>query len=458
MDITILVIIAYLIAMIITGICIKRCKDSSEYSTAKHSLTIAAVTTGLVMTHFGGGFILGGAELGYKYGIYGLVYAVSASLGVLVLGIVLSKRIYKESKKNNIKTIPSFLFFKFKDRKVSFVAALLSILSLTAIASAQLFASIQVFSALGIPTKISCAAITLVVILIATKGMKALTMFGKYNLIIATVGAIAAILLASNSAPIIKNFEFQPMPLGYLAGILFSTVMYTMIGQDFHQKLYSAKSEKVVKNSYIYASIILFLLGFFPVIIGMTGASLFSIQASEAMPKFILFTMPSILKGLFIAAILAALIGSAQSVINAAATQVSEDLFKNIKKYSDKQLGKVASISAAVLSVIAFVIAVFSSSIINNLIIAYTIYTAGMFVPIMAAFYLKKPKRYSKAALLISILGILISLLFELKIIKTGIPSIIPSIIISLAVLLLVILKVSYSKVMTKGKIYKLTA
>lgn len=439
MDITILVIIIYFAAMIIFGILIKKSKNSREFSTAKSTLTIAAVTAGLVMTHFGGGFILGGAELGYNYGMYGLIYAVSAALGVLVLGLFLSKKIHKESKKRKIKTIPSFLFSKFKDKKISFIAAVLSIVSLTAIASAQLFASTVIFSALGIPAKISCAVLTLVVILIATKGMKALTKFGKYNLVIASIGAVAAILLASNSVSAAKTIEFGTIPMNYLLAILIPTLLYTLIGQDFHQKLYSAKSEKVAKWACILAAIVLFLLGFFPVIIGMASANLFSIQASEAMPKFIIFAMPSLFKGLFIAAILAAIIGSAQSVINAASTQVSEDLFKNFKSCSDKKLGKISAISAIFISIIAFAIAIFSSSIIDNLIIAYSIYSAGMFVPIIAAFYLKKAKKYARIIFLASILGILISLLFELGIIKINMPSIIPSIASSLGFLFIAI-------------------
>jgi SSS family solute:Na+ symporter len=144
--------------------------------------------------------------------------------------------------------------------------------------------------------------------------------------------------------------------------------------------------------------------------------------------------MPSLLKGFFIAAILAAVIGSAQSVINAAATQVSEDIFR-FKKLSDRLRGKIAAISAVVISIVAFIITLFSSSIVNNIILAYTFYTASMFVPVLAAFYLKKTWISAKNIFIISLIGLFASAILELGIIKIKIPSIVISVIISSIIL-----------------------
>jgi len=436
MDITIIVVVVYFILMILLGIFINKSRDSSQFSTAKKTLTLGAIIAGLVMTHYGGGFVLGGAELAYNYGYYGLVYGVSTALGVLFLGLFLSKRITKQKK--NIKTVPEFLFGSFKDKKISFMAAaLLSIIALTAIASAQLFAALKIFIVLGFAPRLSLAITALIVALIATKGISALTKSGKYNLIIASIGAITAVILALNvNLPPLTNTSFQVMSLSSLLWILIPTVLYTLIGQDFHQKIYSSKNAKVARNACILSAIILLLLSFFPVLIGIKSKFLFDIAASEAMPRFILFVVPSIFKGLFIAAILAAVIGSAQSVINAAATQVSEDIFKGFGKFSDKKLGKIAFVSAALLTLIAFVITLLSSSIINNIIIAYSLYTAGMFIPIMAGFFLKNKLRFSKTIFISSIVGIVSSLIFELELIKSAIPSIIIGIFFSFMVLI----------------------
>jgi SSS family solute:Na+ symporter len=429
MEITLVVIGIYFIALILFGIFVHKSKNASDFSTAKKSLGALSIASGLVMTHYGGGFILGGAELGYEYGFYGLAYGIAAALGVLFLGLFLAKKISKLN--GTITTVPAFLFRKYHDKKLFYLAAILSIMALVAIASAQLFAAMKIFSALNIPVRISSILITVIVCLIAMKGMVALTKSGQYNLIIASIGAIFAIGLAFKIPATVTNpVVFSSMPISNFLWILIPTVLYTMIGQDFHQKLYSAKSYFAAKTACIFASVILLLLSFFPVIIGMKSKSLFVIAASEAMPKFILYSMPSVFKGLFIAAILAAVIGSAQSVINAAATQVCEDMF-SFKKISDKARGRIGAISAILISIIAFILTLLSSSIVNNIILAYTFYTASMFVPVIAAFTLKKSLLSSKNIFILALIGLFISIVFELGFMKTTIPSIIISVVIT---------------------------
>ena len=425
MNLTIFIIIIYLIIMFLFGFLIKKAKNEEEYSTANQTLGIISVVAGLVMTLFGAGFILGGAELGYKYGWYGLVYGWAAGFGLLLLGLF-SNKIYNEMQVSKIKTIPSLLYNKFKSRKISYMSAILSIVALTAITSAQLFAATRIFTALDISIKGSLVITVVIVMLVASKGINAITKFGKYNLIIASIGALAAILLASKipvSAELVNN-GFQSISMSSLLWLIIPTSLYIVVGQDLHQKLYSSKNKKTIKISCMIAGIILILLSFFPVFIGIKSNSLFAIEPTESVPRFIIYSMPSIFKGLFIAAILAAVIGCAQSVINAASTQVTEDLFKPTGKFSDKQLGKISSLSAVSLSLIAFVIALFSTSIINNLIIAYSIYTAGMFIPVMLAFYAKKPRRIAGSVFVASIFGAITALVFEL-IIKIAVPSIV---------------------------------
>jgi len=438
MDVTLVVVGMYFAALVIFGIFVSKSRASGDFATAKKSLGVIAIAAGLVMTHYGGGFILGGAELAYLYGWYGIAYGLAASLGVLFLGIFLSKKMVLNTR-GKIKTIPTFLMKKFGDKKIFYIATLLSIIALIAIASAQLFAAMKIFSSLSIPIRISSALTMIIVCLIAMKGMSALTKSGKFNLIIASIGAIFAICLAFSFSPNEGLTQsFTKMPIQNFLWILLPTIMYTLIGQDFHQKIYSAKSPQTAKYACILASLILFFLSFFPVIIGMGSRSLFTIEASEAMPQFILYAMPSIIKGFFIAAILAAVIGSAQSVINAAATQISEDIFGQIKMKSKRIKNIIAPMSAITISLIAFVLTLFSSGIVNNIILAYTFYTASMFVPVVAAFTMKKNRIPAKQIFIVAIVGLAISVILESGLIKTSIPSIVISVLISIALFFII--------------------
>jgi SSS family solute:Na+ symporter len=435
MNLMSLIIVLYSVILFGAGIFIKNAKNGKEYTVGKQKINVFGIASALVMTHFGAGFILGGAELGYRYGIYGLVYGLAAAIGLFFLGIF-SKRIYTQAKKEKISTISMFLFKKYKNKKIEILAAVISIIALIGIASAQFFAAIKIFSVLGMNMEISSAITFIIVILIATKGIDAFAKFSKINIAMAAIGAIAAIIFVYNmKIKPLFNVTFETISPSSLLWILLPTMLYTLIGQDLQQKIYSSDSWKNARNASFISSVIIALLSLFPVIIGMQSKALFQIEAYEALPKFIAFAFPSILKGLFIAAILAAVIGSSQSVINAAATQFSEDLIKNPKKHK-----RIHAISALVISSLALILALLSGSIVNNIVLACTIYTAAMFMPISVAFFSKNPRKIFKPVFIISILSIILTLIIETGLINTSIPSIIISVLSSFILLTLYLL------------------
>ncbi|MDP3882324.1 MAG: hypothetical protein Q8Q31_05595 [Nanoarchaeota archaeon] len=428
----------YFIIILSISLLYKKSNNLREFSISNRALLAPAIAAGLVTTHYGGGFILGGAELGYKYGLYGLVYAGSSALGVLLLGIFISKRIFKLNEKKELRTIPALLFHSFKDRKLSNLAAGLSIVSMVIIAAGQLFAVMCLLSAMGLPAVPFTFLVTLVISIITSKGLSAVVRMSKLNISIVSITVFIVFLIAVGSSP---NIESQNHNLVYpsflgLLGLSLPVILYTLIGQDFHQKLFSAKNYQTAKNGSIAAAIILLVAGFFPVYIGMKSSSLFDISPSEAMPYFIISNVPLLFKGFIIAAILTAVIGSAQALISAAASHLAEDFLKPTKRFKDQGIRKYSSTFAFMAPFVALVIALFAKELIGILILAYTLYIAGMFVPVMTSLYLKAPQRINGRMFYISIIGLTTALIFETHLIKSVIHPLIISIMLSVFVLL----------------------
>lgn len=431
MDSILLIILVYFVLMFIIAFRIKRSKDSLDFSKTKGGLGIISLATALFMTHYGGGFILGGAELGYLYGWGGIIYSFSAGLGVILLGLFLSKRIYRENKKRNLETVSQLLEFKFKDKRLAYLASFLSIIALVGIASAQLFAAYKIFSLLNLSPKAFTFLITILIAFFSIKGIKSLVVSGKFNIIITTIGALAAGFIAYELKPILILQQTQSLSLLPLLMILVPTILYTLIGQDFHQKIYASKNPKTTLIATFIAGLLLIVVGLFPVFIGIKSTGFILSSASEALPSFIIYTVPSLFKGLFIAAILAAVIGSAQSVINAASTQLSKDIIEKKYNFAPKRLNLIRSFLAILLIFISLFITLVSSSIINNIILAYTFYTAGMFLPIIIAFFIDKKNKIKNHIFSSVLIGIISATIVEFTVIKNYIPSVIVSILCS---------------------------
>ena len=307
------------------------------------------------------------------------------------------------------------------------------------IAAGQLFAVISLLSAMGVPAVPFTFFVTLVISIITSKGLSAVIRMSKLNISIVSITVFIVFLIAMNSAP---NLEFQnhnfviPSLLGLL-GLSLPVILYTLIGQDFHQKLFSAKNYQTAKNGSIIAAIILLVAGIFPTYIGMKSSSLFNISPSEAMPYFIISHVPLLFKGFIIAAILTAVIGSAQALISAAASHLAEDFLKTSKKFKDQDIRRYSSAFAFTAPFVALIIALFAKELIGILILAYTLYIAGMFVPVMTSLYIRNPDKIKGRMFYVSIIGLVTALIFELHLIKSVIPPLIFSIILSIFVLLI---------------------
>ncbi|MEM4032795.1 MAG: hypothetical protein QXV53_05810, partial [Zestosphaera sp.] len=105
---------------------------------------LAAAT--LAATHYGGGFVLGGASWGATYGLGGFWYGAACGLGLALLGITFAKL----SRALALYTVPELLRMRYRGYSVQAISALLSLLALVGIIGAQVWAAGAVFEAMGL--------------------------------------------------------------------------------------------------------------------------------------------------------------------------------------------------------------------------------------------------------------------------------------------------------------------
>src|SRR5690606_3102853 len=127
---------------------------------------------------------------------------------------------------------------------------------------------------------------------------------------------------------------FSPvgMGVGAMLGIITPVVMYDLIGQDFYQRLFSARSAAVARGSAIGAGLLLLVFAFFPVVGGMSAHVLFPDleNTSSALPTLISEVLPVGIAAVIVAAILAAVMSTADSLLIAGSTHVTNDFYQEI--------------------------------------------------------------------------------------------------------------------------------
>lgn len=403
------IVIIYMVVMLGVGWwCNKKyINGMSDFLLAGRKLGFWLCMFTLAATHFGGGCVIGGGEYGFKFGLSGVWYAASCGIGLLLLGYLTAYKFRNLS----MFTVPDYLEHRYGSKTIRVLSAIISTIALTGLVGACTLAAKTAFSILGIEGNAGFYISAIVFLIYTTTGglwAAALTDF--IQLIIAVLGIIGGAIivlvktggwagliaaLAAKDVAQTTYFSLWGMGSQSIMWIILPTVMYTLIGQDFYQRLFSAKDSLTSKKSAIGAGILLLLVSIPPVIMGMGARALSNIEnGAEAVPWVVQNLMSPIIGGIVLAAILAAVMSSADSLLTGATSHVVKDfwieIFKKDSIKDEKKLLTVARISTVIIGIAAVIIAILIPSLVKVIIWSYTMYTASVFVPVIGGVLWKR--------------------------------------------------------------------
>ena len=167
-----------------------------------------------------------------------------------------------------------------------------------------------------------------------------------------------------------------------------------VVGPDMYSRLFCARDEKVAKKSALSAALITIPVAFIIVLIGMGAKVLFpEIGSEQAMPTVIKEILPIGATGLVVAALLAAVMSSADTCLLTTSTIFSVDIYRRVfPKMSERKTMITTRIGVLVIGGLALLVALELKGIINSLLLAYTVFTSGVVLPVIAGFYKDKLK------------------------------------------------------------------
>jgi len=154
-------------------------------------------------------------------------------------------------------------------------------------------------------------------------------------------------------------------------------------------------------------------LAFAITLIGMSAKVLYpEIPAEGAFPQIIASVLSPGLSGLLLAALVAALMSSADTCLLSQSVILTEDIVKRVHPGLDeRKTVLLARLSLIGLGLVALGLALVMKGVISSLLFAYTIFTCGLVVPVVAGFYKERLKVTPRGALAALIGGGVVGLL-----------------------------------------------
>lgn len=358
-------------------------------------------------------FILGGASWGATYGLGGIWYGFACGLGLLVLGLTLARPMRVLARY----TVPEVLEMRYGSKTIRLLAASLSLLALVGILGAQVWAASAVFEAIGLPGTAGAVFATLVFIAYtALSGLWAVALTDFIQIIIGSIGIFVAVVLglikvggisglrtaldgiSGLPQPPSEYFSLTSLGPSLLALTLVATVMYTLIGQDFYQRLFAAKDEGTARKGAIYAGVLLMALSLLPALAGMLAVALSGnpeavIESPKtAVPMLVISVFGGTVGAIFVAAVLAAIMSTADSLLSAATSHIVKDFYEGIagEKGDEKKLLRLSVLTTVAVGLLSLGAALAIKGIVELLIYSYDVYTSGVFVPLILGLYWKR--------------------------------------------------------------------
>ena len=456
MELTIIAL--YLIAIFGVGIyCNKFNNNIDDYLLAGRRLGIGLTTFTLVATYFGGGYVIGVGGEAFNNGLSAYWSPIAGAVGILAVCLIL-----KRMEGMKVCTVTEIMEDRYNSPMLRLLTTILSLLALVGILAGQVTSAGSVLASLGVGSTTTCAIIVAVFFIgfTAFGGLWAVTVTDFIQIIIAGLGLIAAtifvvvkgggwdVISAQIQATDVPDNYFsllQGTEPSYVLWLILPMFIYTLIGQDVYQRLFAAKDTKTAYKSAILAFIILLVICFFPVILGMAGRALFpDLEVSSlVVPTIIRAMLPPVFSGFTLAAIIAAVVSAADSILTAATSHVVNDLYvrylckDNMEDpAAQKKLLNISRVMTLVIGVISVVVALAIPSVLMVLNSSYTLFTAGVFSPVVAGLLWKKANKAGAFAGLFS--GLAFVALGWSGFSFFGIPSDIASSLLSLVVLIVV--------------------
>lgn len=399
----------------------RKAKTHEDYLVAGRNLGPSLYMGTMAATVLGGASTVGTVKLGYVHGISGFWLCAALGLGIIALNLFLAKPLLRLK----IFTVTQVLEQRYNPmaRQASAVIMLAYALMIAVTSTLAIGTVLQVLFDMQFWAAILLGG-GVVVVYSTIGGMWSLTLTDIVQFVIKTVGLMFVLLPIclyrvggwDELVAKLPSASFSLTTIGWDTIITYFLIYFfgILIGQDIWQRVFTARDEKVAKRAGTAAGIYCVIYGLVCALIGMAAHVLLPDlgNANNAFAAIVKSALPDGIRGLVIAAALAAMMSTASAGLLAASTVLTEDLLPKLRGGKQSSLA-VNRLFTLLTGITVLGIALVVEDVISALTLAYNLLVGGMLVPLIGAIYWKRAT--TAGAITSMVLGFITALAFMIK-------------------------------------------
>ena len=396
------IIAAYLLGMLAIGLSSSgRIKTLAGFYVGGRAGGTWLITGSLMATIVGGSSTLGIAGLGFSKGLVGAWWMLVAAIGLLILSFCLSEKV----RSYGVYTLPEILQIQYGSNLAKTISSMLISLAWIGVIAAQIIAAGKILSSLWSfidpqATMLTVGAVFMIYTALGGQYSILKTDFFQFIMILAGVSiCLASIFMATGSVSAMAaalppdHFSFPVSPVFTLHDLLIFCLFVGsvfIVGPDIYSRLLCARTPEIARRASLAVACMMVPLAFAIAFIGVSARFLVpDVPAENAFPALVMHLLPTGLNALVIAALLAAVMSSADTCLLTSGTIVVNDVIRPFlpEDTAEKTLISLSRAAVLVIGTLAVIIALRMQEIIGSLLFAYTVYSGGLVVPVLFGFY-----------------------------------------------------------------------
>jgi SSS family solute:Na+ symporter len=391
-------IAVYFGILVVLGFLTRRNKTFAEFALGKHSLPALMIFASLAATIVGPGFSVGFTAEGYSTGYLFYFLVLSYPLQTIVSGLFLAPRL---SRLRDCATLGDVIN-KSYGRFAQFLTGIISVgllIGFTAIMGKIGGSMLQ--SITGWPVLVCYAVVTgSTALLTFSGGLRATIATEAFQFSLFSLIVPVMVLLAVWQSPIdltqhaakaweLTSSGFTSMSGTALFGVALSFFFGEMLLPPYANRALAAQSSKGSTIGFVTAGLYTIVWLGLIVVLGIMAHAYF--PSSEA-PDSVFIAMgkqilPAGVYGVLLAAVIAIVMSSQESVLNSGAVSFVKDIVGVFTSPTEKKALLLGKISTLAIAAVAIYIAQFTPSIINGLLVLYSLWAPTIILPLIGALY-----------------------------------------------------------------------
>lgn len=364
-------------------------KGSTEYLFAGRKLSAGLIAVNITGLAVGAASTVGVAENAFKVGMAAVWYNAAWSAGAIVMGLAAAGKL----RAMQVSTIPEFFekYYDTKGRVISAVGLVIIMCVITALqylAGGAILASLlpDIFSFQG--GMMMSAVVFIGITLIGGLWSSGLSNMVSVILIylgvlyscwtaVEHVGGMASITAKLPDAATMLN-PLGGIPLAVIIGWFIVMITQAITAQGPVQIACGAKDARTARKGFVLGGLLIFPIGFLCALLGIVAKVQFpEITATMALPQVVMSLNP-VAAGITLAALWAADVSTACTILLGAGTLFSQDIYKRFinPSISDSRFVKINRLTIFAVGLITLWFAFNAAGILKTMIAGLSMTTA----------------------------------------------------------------------------------